>query len=190
MRPEDITSKFNIDYRKSDLSESDQCGGYPYNRPTGWYCHALNVNRKYSDGDAWHGTVNGKDEWPVAFHGTHPYKISSVSQKDLFRSAVETDTARQEAVEQMGSTMDQPGIYLTTHCTGGAHPHYTSPFSLEMPNGKSKTFRVVFMCRVQPGKFTTHEGSVSKGQTWRLVDPDAIRTYSILIKDEDASDKC
>ncbi|CAF3952690.1 unnamed protein product [Rotaria sp. Silwood1] len=182
----DFARKNNVDYRKSGLPESERHGGYPYYLPIGWYYHALKLDQKYSDGDVWFGSVNATGEWPVAFHGTHSSTVDGITQKGLVTSVVEADTASSKMME---STMNQPEIYLTTHCNGGAHPHYTKPFHLEIPDKKKNTFRIVFMCRAQPGKFTTHQVSTSTGHTWRFVDPDAVRPYGILIKDEDTLDK-
>ncbi|CAF4808737.1 unnamed protein product [Rotaria sp. Silwood1] len=168
-----------VDYRKAGLPESEQRGGYPYYSPIGWYCHALKVDQKYPNDNVWFGSVNAKGEWPVAFHGTHSSTVSGVIEQDFLKSTTQTNVASQE-------TMDQSGFYLTTHCNGGAHPHCTTPFRLEMPDKKNKTFRVVFMCRVQPDKFTIHQAPALAGHIWRLVDSDAVRPYGILIKDEDA----
>ncbi|CAF3454304.1 unnamed protein product [Rotaria socialis] len=189
LRPSDFAPAYNMDYRKSGMPESQHRGGYTYYLPIGWYRHALKVDQKYPDDAVWLGSTNGKGEWPVAFHGTDSRKISGVASNGLIVNAAENDFVRQEAVEQMGPTMDQPGIYLTTHCDGGAHPQYTRPFYVQLPDRTNKTFRVVFMCRVQPGKFTTHHVPTSTGLIWRVVDPNAVRPYGILVKDEDTPDK-
>ncbi|CAF4230445.1 unnamed protein product [Rotaria sp. Silwood2] len=188
IRPSDFVPKHNIDYRKSDLSEPEQRGGYPFYLPVGWYCHRLKVDQKYPNDDVWFGSANAKGEWPVAFHGTHSSAVNGIDQPGSLISTTQTSIARQRTMEQIEPTMDQSEINLTTHCNGGAHPHYTRPFCLEMPDKKNKTLRIVFMCRAQPGKFTTHQVSASTGHVWRFVDPDAIRPYGILIKDEDVHD--
>lgn len=185
LRPYDFAPEYNMDYRRPGLIEVDKRGGYPYYLPIGWYRHALKVDEKYPGDNIWLGSTNAEGEWPIAFHGTHLSAIDGITQHGLLISGSETDVGRGEAVKQMGPTMDQPGIYLTTHCNDGAHPNYTRAFSLEMPGKTKKSFRIVFMCRVQPGKFTTHQISVPKGHNWRIVDPDAIRPYGILVKDED-----
>ncbi|CAF3998749.1 unnamed protein product [Rotaria sp. Silwood1] len=179
LRLKDFVPEHNVDYRKAGLPESEQRGGYPYYSPIGWYYHALKVDQKYPNDNVWFGSVNAKGEWPVAFHGTHSSTVSGVIEQDFLKSTTQTNVASQE-------TMDQSGFYLTTHCNGGAHPHCTTPFRLEMPDKKNKTFRVVFMCRVQPDKFTIHQAPALAGHIWRLVDSDAVRPYGILIKDEDA----
>ncbi|CAF2925553.1 unnamed protein product [Rotaria sp. Silwood2] len=148
----------------------------------------LKVDQKYPNDDVWFGSANAKGEWPVAFHGTHSSAVNGIDQPGSLISTTQTSIARQRTMEQIEPTMDQSEINLTTHCNGGAHPHYTRPFCLEMPDKKNKTLRIVFMCRAQPGKFTTHQVSASTGHVWRFVDPDAIRPYGILIKDEDVHD--
>ena len=175
-----------MDYRKPNLPDSQQRGGHPYFLPKGWYRHALRVDHKYPGDQVWLGSANKKGEWPVAFHGTHMSAVGGITPQGLLISSGAADTARKEAVEQMGTEADQPGIYLTTHCNGGAHPMYTKPFTLQLTKDKSRTCRLVFMCRVEPDRFSTHLSPVSEGHAWRVVDPDAVRSYGILVKDEDA----
>ena len=92
---------------------------------------------------------------------------------------------REEAVQQKGTDFDKPGLYVTTHCNGGAYPVYTKPFSIPSSKNKSETFRIVFQCRVKPNAYTTHTFPVINGEAWRFVDPDAIRPYGILVKKEE-----
>ncbi len=81
--------------------------------------------------------------------------------------------------------MTGSGLYVTTHCNGGADA-YTTPFTVS--NGdENETFRVVFQCRVRPNSFKTHAGVVEVGEIWRIVDPQAIRPYGILLKNETPS---
>ena len=186
LRPSDFAPEFNMDYRRSDLPDTQKRGGYPYNLPIGWYRHALRVEHKYPGDQGWLGSANEEGEWPVAFHGTHASSVGGITEQGLLISSGDADVARGEAIEQMGEAANQPGIYLTTHCGGGAHPTFTKPFTIHLAKGKSRTFRLVFMCRVAPGRFTTHQSPGALGHAWRVVDPDAVRSYGILVKDEDA----
>jgi hypothetical protein len=95
---------------------------------------------------------------------------------------------KEEAVEQGGLDFDKPGLYVATHCTGGAHPTYTEAFPVQSSPEKTDKFRVVFQCRVKPGAYTIHTTPVTKGEAWRFVDPAAIRPYGILVKNEETSD--
>ncbi|CAF3744369.1 unnamed protein product [Rotaria socialis] len=185
LRPEDFDSKHNFDYRQPDLPESLTRGGYPYYLPMGWYRHAIKVNNKYGDGDAWLGSTNAPGEWPVAFHGTHSGAVSGITAQGLLIKVVQVDLKRPEAIEQMGEAADKPGLYLATHCNGGSHSTYTRPFDVQTSQDLTKSFRVVFQCRVKPGTFTTHKSPVKVGDAWRVVDPDAVRPYGILLKDEE-----
>ena len=185
LRPIDFAPEHNMDYRVKGLGRSTMRGGYPYYLPIGWYRHGLKVDGKYPDDDNWLGSENLPGEWPVAFHGTHTNAASSFTQNGLFVSADETDVAREEAIQQMGSAVDRPGIYLTTHCDGGAHPMYTQTYRLPLIDGKRRQFLLVFMCRVAPGQFTTHESVVPLGSARRVVDANAVRPYGILVKDDD-----
>lgn len=91
---------------------------------------------------------------------------------------------REEAVQKGGEEYDKPGLYVTTHCNGGAHPRFTTTFGMKNSSGKVETYRVAFQCRVKPGVYTNHESLVDTGHAWRFVDPEAIRPDGILIKSE------
>jgi hypothetical protein len=101
----------------------------------------------------------------------------------LLPSAVKADAMKKEAIQQMGEEANRPGLYVATHCNGGSDI-YTRPFTVTAFPGKSEQFRIVFQCRVEPGKFTTHKSPVNVGEAWRIVDPKAIRPYGILLKKE------
>jgi hypothetical protein len=179
LRPSDFVPEHNIDYRSSMPTE-DRRGGLPYYLPIGWYRHALKVVDKFPNDQLWLGNSNVKGEWAFAFHGTKGGAVKGIREKGLLIS--EHDAMRSEAIRNAGSYVDKPGLYVATHCNGGAHPTYTKPFSVPSSQNKSETFRVVFQCRVKPGAYTTHTSPVSKGEAWRFVDPDAIRPYGILLK--------
>jgi hypothetical protein len=181
----DFDPAFNIDYR-SDMPKVDSRGGLPYYLPIGWYRHALKVIDKYPDDKLWLGKTNAEGEWAVAFHGTHGGAVKGITEKGLLKTKV--DAKRPEAVEKGGPDFDKPGLYVATHCTGGAHPQYTTTFEVNALSEKTEKFRVVFQCRVKPDAFTIHRGPVVKGKAWRFVDPNAIRPYGILVKNEEIPD--
>lgn len=185
LRPEDFDPKYNFDYQTQDVPESLTRGGCPYYLPKGWYRHAIKVNGKYRDGDAWLGSSNGPNEWPVAFHGTHSGAVSGITAQGLLIKAVKVDAKREEAIQQLGPEADRPGLYLATHCNGGSHARYTQTFEVQISQDAKKTFRVVFQCRVKPGTYSIHTSPVNVGHAWRVVDPDAVRPYGILLKDEE-----
>ena len=182
LRPSDFDTKHNFDYKKKGLQAVDRRGGYPYYLPIDWYRHALDISQKYPQDNIWLGHKNIPGEWPVAFHGTHSQAVSNITKDGFLISKVKTDSMRHEAIKQIGSKADRPGLYLATHCKGGAHPAYTKTFPVAMPGGKTERFRIVFQCRVKPGSFTKHTRPVNIGEAWRVVDPDAVRPYGILIK--------
>jgi hypothetical protein len=177
----DFAPEHNFDYRTM-TSTVDTRGGLPYYLPIGWYRHALKVIDKFPDDELWLKSSNVDGEWAVAFHGT----VKGIREKGILITRV--DAMRKEAVEQAGTDYDKPGLYVATHCTGGAHPSYTEPFPIQSSSEKTDEFRVVFQCRVKPGAFTTHRTPVVKGRAWRFVDPDAIRPYGILVKNEQIPD--
>jgi hypothetical protein len=179
-----LDSRHNHDYRRPGEFEQLTRAKRPYYLPLGWYRHALNVENKYKDGSIWLGHVNAEGEWPVAFHGTKAGAVSGIVQHGLLPSTAKTDVVKIEAIAQMGKEADRPGLYVATHCNGGSYPQYTEAFTVNSFPDKSERFSIVFQCRVQPGKFSTHTTPVSKGEAWRIVDPSAVRPYGILLKKE------
>ena len=148
----------------------------------GWYRHAIDISKKYPGDDRWLGCKNIEGEWPVAFHGTHAEVVNDITRDGLSIEKVQHDSMREEAVQEVGVKADRPGLYLATRCTGGAHPYYTKSFSVFVSEKKTERFRVVFQCRVKPEEFTTHTSLVSGVETWRVVDPNAVRPYGILLR--------
>ncbi|CAF1113733.1 unnamed protein product [Rotaria sordida] len=183
IRPGDLDPRFNFDYRKPGLPKEETRGCYPYHFPLGWYRHALKVLNKYGEDNTWIGRVDAEGEWPVAFHGTRSGAVSGIVEYGLLPSVIKTDAMKEEAIEAIGEEANRPGFYVATHCEGGSSL-YTAPFTVTTFPHKSEEFRIVFQCRVQPGKFTTHKSPVTVGEAWRIVDPSAIRPYGILLKKE------
>ena len=162
------------------MPKEQRRGGYPYYLPIGWYRHGLRVIDKYPEDKLWLGDSNVDGEWAVAFHGTHGGAVKGIQEKGLL--LIKRDAMRPEAVRQGGKEFDGPGVYVATHCTGGAHPQYTKPFQISPSSQTTETFRIVFQCRVKPKAFTIHTTPVSIGEAWRFVNPDDIRPYGILLK--------
>lgn len=175
----------NFDYRKPGVPEKDTRGGCTYYLPLGWYRHALKVLHKYGNDTTWIGRVNANGEWPVAFHGTRYDAVRGIVQDGLSPGTTKRDAMIDEAIAQIGEEAKQPGLYVATHCNDGSYPQYTTPFTVTTFPGKTERFSIVFQCRVEPGKYTTHTVPVKKGQAWRIVDPNSIRPYGILLKKED-----
>ena len=146
LKPTDFVWKHNVDYKKPGMRETDERGGHPYHLPIGWYRHALKVDKKYLGDSIWLGSENISGEWPVAFHGTHANAVKSIAQQGLLTSTAVRDVMVSEAVRQKGEAMNRPGLYLATHCDGGAHPAYTSTFTVKGSLENTETFRVVFQC--------------------------------------------
>lgn len=187
IRPDDLDPEHNFDYRKPGVPTEERRGNCPYYLPIGWYRHALKVLNKYDGDRTWIGRINVKGEWPVAFHGTTYDAVSGIIKQGLLPMSGGRDAKINEAIEQIGEEANQPGLYVATHCDGGSYPQYTAPFSVTTFPGKTERFSIVFQCRVQPGKYTTHTtGNVVQiGEAWRIVDPNAVRPYGILLKKED-----
>jgi hypothetical protein len=179
----DLAPEHNFDYRPDYTPSELQRGGHTYHLPRGWYRHALRVLHKYENDSKWLGQSNTKGEWAVAYHGTKSWAVSSIVQQGLMTGAVKVDAMRSEAIQQMGEEANHPGLYVATHCDGGA-VIYTEPFTVTPFPDKTESFRIVFQCRVKPEKFTVHKSPVIEGNAWRYVDASSIRPYGILLKKE------
>lgn len=165
LSPYDFYQENNYDYSLTDKLENEkQYGSYPYYLPIGWFRHAINLSDKYSDDNIWFGQSNIDGEWPIAYHGTN-----QIFQQDLLSNSTKKDDTI-------------PVLYVTTHCNNGADI-FTTPFIVS--NGdQNETFRIAFQCRVKPNSFTTHNDIIQDGEAWRIVDPKAIRSYGLLLKNE------
>ncbi|UJR37321.1 hypothetical protein I4U23_030029 [Adineta vaga] len=180
----DFDEKHNFDYNRQGLQHVGMRGNYPYYVPVGWYRYALNTSNIYGneENDRWLGCENIPGEWPIAYYGTHGNITGDSETGDLSIKKEEADPLREEAVEQIGRKADVPGIYLSTRCNGGAHPWQTKTFEVKMTEKKVSRFRIVFQCRVRPTQFTIHKRPDKKREIWRVVDPDVIRLYGILVR--------
>lgn len=185
LHPLDFDPQYNIDYASGNMPKQMKRGKLPYFLPIGWYCHALKVDRKYKDGPVWFGSNNAKGEWPVAFHGTRSHTVKNIKDKSLLTGNIVRDAMLQEAITLKGESVNRPGLYVATHCNGGSHPYYTEKFEVKTPAGKTETFHAVFQCRVRPDSYTIHTTPVKNGKAWRIVDPEAVRPYGILLKNTD-----
>ncbi|CAF1312542.1 unnamed protein product [Didymodactylos carnosus] len=183
LQKSDFDPKYNMDYRNYH-TEEDQRGNRPYYFPIGWYRHALNVKDKYPNDELWLGMKNSSGEWSVAYHGTRAEAVKDITREGLLNSKTRKDACKQEAINQVGSIAAGNGIYLATHCQGGADM-YTTTFQVKNKNGREVRYKTVFQCRVQPDKFTEHDFPVCSGKALRVYDEKAIRPYGILIKEEE-----
>ncbi|CAF3883236.1 unnamed protein product [Adineta steineri] len=184
LQASDLAPEFNFDYRPDSTPNQLERGSHPYYLPRGWYRHALRVLHKYEKDPKWLEHSNTQGEWPVVYHGTKSWAVSSITQQGLMTNAVKVDLMRPEAIQQMGVEADRPGLYVATHCEGGA-VLYSEPFTVSPLPNKTESFRIVFQCRVKPEKFTVHKSPVDEGHAWRYVDANSIRPYGILLKKED-----
>ncbi|XP_033122901.1 uncharacterized protein LOC117121726 [Anneissia japonica] len=70
-----LDRRFNYDFTNQDDGDTEFIrGGHVYQRPCGWYRHAIKVKGQYED-DVWLGddgirTSSTFNEWPVSYHGS------------------------------------------------------------------------------------------------------------------------
>ena len=178
LQKSDFESSYNRAYPNA---VTEIRGGHPYYHPQGWFRHGLKVVDKYPDDKVWLGMNNSPGEWAVAYHGTNPKAVRPIKDQGLLQSRVATDQMKVEAKQKNSSIPDVKGLYVATHCEGGASG-YADSFEVTGSNNVTKNYQVVFQCRVKPGKFTEHKGPVSVGKAWRVFNEKAIRPYGLLLK--------
>ncbi|CAF3408299.1 unnamed protein product [Rotaria socialis] len=174
----DFDPRYNRDYPNAN---TEIRGGFPYYFPQGWYRHALKVDDKYFEDQAWLGMNNGPGEWAVAYHGTQSNAVKGIKNDGFLQDFTSRDLMKDEAKCQNQSVPDVKGLYVATHCEGGASI-YSRPFTIKDSKDASKNYKIVFQCRVQPEKFTQHQTPVDVGMAWRVFDEKAIRPYGLLLK--------
>ncbi|CAF4154665.1 unnamed protein product, partial [Rotaria magnacalcarata] len=179
LQESDFDPQYNRDYPDA---EEDMRGGRPYFLPEGWYRHALKVNDKYETDHVWLGMDNSPGEWSVAYHGTKSGVVRNIVDKGLKHEFVTADACKEDAESQNPSIPKVNGLYVATHCEGGASG-YTDDFEVQDSSGISRNYQVVFQCRVENGKFTEHPGPVEVGLALRVFDERAIRPYGLLLKE-------
>ena len=179
LQQSDFDPRFNRDYPQA---QEEKRGGRPYYFPQGWYRHALKVEGKYPNDQAWLGMNNSPGEWGVAYHGTAPGAVKNITATGLQHRFFTQDACEPEAKRMMPSIPNVKGLYVATHCERGASIYCRGGFQVEGAPGTRKTYFVVFQCRVQNGKFTEHRGPVNEGLALRVFDEKAIRPYGILLK--------
>jgi hypothetical protein len=179
LQESDFDPRFNRSYPHA---HEDTRGGRPYYLPEGWYRHALKVEDKYKNDQVWLGMNNSPGEWSVAYHGTKHGVVKSIIGTGLQQKFVTFDACKDEAKKQRPTIPDVNGLYVATHCEGGASHYVGTGFKIEGPPGTIKTYYIAFQCRVENGKFTEHKGPVTVGLALRVFDEKAIRPYGLLLK--------
>ncbi|CAF1427761.1 unnamed protein product [Adineta ricciae] len=183
LQKSDFDPKHNRDYNGLNILTEERRGGRPYYFPVPWFRHALKVDNKYPHDKVWLGMKNGPGEWCVAYHGTSADSAKNISNQGFSHSKGKRDAFKEQAVAKLGAIADVNGIYLATHCEGGADG-YATEYPVKINNGKTVKYKMVFQCRVEPNRYTEHEGVTSTGRALRVFDEKAVRPYGILLKKE------
>jgi hypothetical protein len=179
LQASDFDPRFNRDYPQA---QEETRGGRPYYFPQGWYRHALKVEGKYPGNQVWLGMNNSPGEWAVAYHGTKAGVVRNIINAGLKHQFVTADACADEAKLQRPGIPNVNGLYVATHCEGGASIYTGGGFPIQGPQGTFKTYHVAFQCRVENDKYTEHKGPVNVGLALRVFDEKAIRPYGILLK--------
>ncbi len=163
----DFDPRYDRDYPHV---QEEKRGGRPYYFLQGWYRHALKVEGKYPNDQVWLGMNNSPSEWLVAYHGTKAGVVKNIIGTGLQHKFVTADYCEPEAKLQRPTIPDVKGLYVATHCEGGAAVYALPGFKIKSPPDTFGTYYIVFQCRVQNDKFTEHKGPVNVGLALRVFD--------------------
>jgi hypothetical protein len=103
------------------------------------YRHALKVIDKYPKDKVWLGMQDLPGEWAVAYHGTNSSAVRGIADGGLLRRFVTNDVCKKDAKKKYPSIPDVKGLYVATHCEGGAST-YTEPFKEKDSTGATKNY--------------------------------------------------
>jgi hypothetical protein len=157
-------SKYDRDYTDiDDQGERLTRGGVEYHRPYGWKRFAMEVIGKYKD-DAWLGSNNGSQEWPVSYYGTGHHKEKSM------RQAVYDTIKRKRSVHEHG-------IYSTPKIS--LAKAYAKSFTVN-----SQKYIFVFQIRINPKTvLKLSRDETGGGEYWISPDAADVRQYGICVMD-------
>ncbi|CAF2897090.1 unnamed protein product [Rotaria sp. Silwood2] len=136
-------------------------GDYPYRRPYGWKRYAIKVVGKYED-EAWLGSNNSPNEWPVSYHGTKHDAVNSIAQ-------IRYDLTKQKRFAH------GRGIYSTPD------PNVAKQFAKSFTTD-GQQYLVILQNRVNPKSLIklSHE-ETGNGEYWISPDTADIRPYGVCI---------
>ena len=172
-------NKFNKE-PKSWKKKPQNRGGEFYYPPSGWKGISLKVLDLFDNGDnTWLGNEGKNGEWAVAYHGigkgNEIEKLMNIILNNLKTGPVQRHQNSPNARDNEKSTVDK-GVYL------GKNIKVAKKFANLITFGKKKKFyRLVVMCRVNPGKIRQ---PIEEPLYWVVDDNyDCVRPYRILFKE-------
>jgi len=201
---EDFDFNHNCDWR--DLKEAqaplERRGGVLYRNPAGWKRFALNVAKKYDNGDmSWMDMSSGGKGWAVAYHGT-AMKIVPLIMKNGFK--VGSGQGAKDCKDVRTGEKCGDGVYctpnLTTvecYCNGNEDGGSEQKEAAATIDGHTLFFAL--QCRVRPGAIRRPDRHFARNNDeevmgvdgvfeWIVNRPEDIRPYAILVRDKEGSD--
>jgi len=173
---------YNVDYRTKIPFDVDTRGQMPYPFPLGWYGFAIKVVGQFDNGnDDWLSMEGIKGEWAVGFYPTSRNELQQIlnersvlGQRNKYKDDINADTYN------LSDIKGQPcgvGIYLAQNIND-AEP-FATPFEVKVGH-ETKTYKVVFQCRVQPEKVRIPS---SNPKYYILNNAQYVRPYRFFIKE-------
>ncbi|XP_033122888.1 uncharacterized protein LOC117121711 [Anneissia japonica] len=172
---------FNYDFTKLDDGNTQYFrGGLPYQRPCGWFRHAIKVKGKYED-DIWLGNIGNRTEstakeWPVSYHGWN------MTSDNIPIGAV--------ASNGLNGIITTPSLHLVAE-------KFVDTFEFE-----GNTYQIALQNRINPNAVNGHLVTIPGKETgasadfWLSPKQDPskrvydVRPYGILIRRIDACTIC
>ncbi|CAF1188913.1 unnamed protein product [Rotaria sp. Silwood1] len=123
---------------------------------------------------------NGPGEWAVAYHGTVLKAVKGITDQRLLQDLVITDLMKFEAKQQNPSIPDVKGLYVATHCDGGAAEMNSLPiienFNLSFSNVSTEIYSLINSIRPDWTPLNTRLVTFTEGLTNIILGLFDIRT--------------
>lgn len=182
----DFDTRYNKDYTNAPWLPIKKRGNRSYYPPIEWYRHGLNVS-KYGGNSSWIGSVNGATEWPVVFHGTSGSAVKPITSGGFKTGRADAYGPEARSMNEKVKNYSNCGVYCSPDISICEDDGYVKQVTIPIKNNGTSTFKVAFMCRVDPTLVTEHNernGKYAKDCKvyWRAMHESAIRPYGILLK--------
>jgi len=186
LSPSDFDTQYTKDYTHLQLVPTKTKGNRPYYPPIEWYRHGLNIS-KYGHDYIWIGSKNSATEWPVVYHGNSGTTVKLIAAGGFKTGSADAYGSEARANNKKVEDYNNCGIYCSPDISVCENDGYVKQVTIPINNNGTSTFKVAFMCRVDPILVTEHNvtsGTYAKNCPlyWRVMHESGIRPYGLLLK--------
>ncbi|CAF1249634.1 unnamed protein product [Adineta steineri] len=186
LTPSDFDTRYNKDYTYVQLGPTKTKGNRPCYPPVEWYRHSLNIS-KYGSDSSWIGSKNSAIEWPVVYHGTSGTAVKPITTGGFKTGSADAYGSEARANNPKVKDYTNCGVYCSPDISICENDGYVRQVTIPINNNGTSTYRVAFMCRVDPSLVTEHNQTSGKYAKncklyWRVMHESGIRPYGLLLK--------